>query len=428
MTLYALKPRFQDLLRPMVARLAAVGVTANQVTIAAALGSIAAAAVVAWAADWRPVFLLIPLWLLVRMALNAVDGMLAREFGQKSRLGGYLNEIADVVSDAALYAPFALVAPFGPLGIGSVIVLSITTELAGVLGATFGASRRYDGPLGKSDRALVFAALGLWAGVSAQLPQWLGWAVPAIGALLVVTVVNRVRAGLAEDGRAGPPPTLMVRNLDLGAAMRPVEEKTFRTHDGVDLFYRYWPAVAGARRGAIVMFHRGHEHSGRMAHLADELNLPDFAVFAWDARGHGRSPGARGFSPSLGTSVRDVQTFVDHIAATYAIAIEDMAVLAQSVGAVLVATWAHDYAPNIRCMVLASPAFKVKLYMPFARPGLALMHKLRGQFFVNSYVKAKFLTHDPERIASFEADPLITRAIAVVRMPSPATCRPSSRA
>ena len=195
--------------------------------------------------------------------------------------------------------------------------------------------------------------------------------------------------------------------------MRPVEEKTFRTHDGVDLFYRHWPAVAAATRGAIVMFHRGHEHSGRMAHVADELNLPDFAIFAWDARGQGRSPGERGFSPGFGTSVRDVQTFVDHLETTYGFAAKDIAVVAQSLGAVLVAAWAHDYAPNIRCMVLASPAFKVKLYVPFARSGLKIMQRLRGNFFVASYVKAQFLTHDPERIKSFNADPLIARPIAV---------------
>ncbi len=194
--------------------------------------------------------------------------------------------------------------------------------------------------------------------------------------------------------------------------MRIAEEKTFTTHDGEDLFYRYWPST-GTPRGAVVLFHRGHEHSGRMAHLVDELALPDFAFFAWDARGHGRSPGVRGFSPSFGTSVRDVQTFVDHIAATYGIAEHDMAVVAQSVGAVLVSTWAHDYAPKVRCLVLASPAFKVKLYVPFARPGLALLERFKPGRFVNSYVKAKFLTHDPERIASFEADPLITRAISV---------------
>ncbi|HVK55103.1 MAG TPA: bifunctional alpha/beta hydrolase/class I SAM-dependent methyltransferase [Burkholderiales bacterium] len=193
---------------------------------------------------------------------------------------------------------------------------------------------------------------------------------------------------------------------------RPVQEKTFTTHDQVDLFYRYWPPAAKAK-GAIVIFHRGHEHSGRIAHLVDELALPDYAFYAWDARGHGRSPGQRGFSPSFGASVRDVQSFIDHITREYGHAIEDVAVIAQSVGAVLVATWAHDYAPKIRCMALASPAFKVKLYVPFARTGLALMQALRGNFFVNSYVKAKFLTHDLQRISSYNIDPLVTRPISV---------------
>ncbi|MCJ1878902.1 bifunctional alpha/beta hydrolase/class I SAM-dependent methyltransferase [Pseudomonas nitroreducens] len=197
--------------------------------------------------------------------------------------------------------------------------------------------------------------------------------------------------------------------------MRESSNHHFITHDGVELFYRHWPAVPAndEPRRAVVLFHRGHEHSGRIGHLADELDLPGFDVFAWDARGHGQSPGARGDSPSFGTSVRDVQTFVEHIASTYGIAISDMAVVAQSVGAVLASTWVHDYAPPIRSLVLASPAFKVKLYVPFARPGLKLARAWRGNFFVNSYVKAKFLTHDPERIASYDSDPLIAKAISV---------------
>ncbi|VTU40579.1 monoglyceride lipase [Variovorax sp. PBS-H4] len=191
------------------------------------------------------------------------------------------------------------------------------------------------------------------------------------------------------------------------------EEQRFQTHDGVSLFYRHWPAIGGTRRGAVVLFHRGHEHGARMAHLVDELALPDFDFFAWDARGHGRSPGERGFSPGFATSVRDVQTFIEHIGTAHGVPPEDIHVIAQSVGAVLVATWAHDYAPKVRGLTLASPAFRVKLYVPFARSGLALMHKLRGLFFVNSYVKAKLLTHDPARIASYESDPLISRPIAV---------------
>ncbi|MFO1397437.1 MAG: bifunctional alpha/beta hydrolase/class I SAM-dependent methyltransferase [Burkholderiales bacterium] len=194
---------------------------------------------------------------------------------------------------------------------------------------------------------------------------------------------------------------------------RPVREATFRTHDGVDLFYRHWPATEGPARGALVLFHRGHEHSGRMAHLPDELSLPEFDCFAWDQRGHGRSPGARGDAPSFMTLVRDVQDFVDHLRDAHGFAGADLAIVAQSVGAVLVATWVHDYAPRPRCMVLASPAFDVKLYVPFARPGLALMQKLRGNFFVTSYVKSRFLTRDVARSASYDRDPLIARAISV---------------
>jgi alpha-beta hydrolase superfamily lysophospholipase len=200
--------------------------------------------------------------------------------------------------------------------------------------------------------------------------------------------------------------------MDQSPERKSATECHFITNDNVELFYRHWP-TSGKRCGAVVMFHRGHEHSGRIAHRVDELGLEDFDYFAWDARGHGLSPGERGFSPSLGTTVCDVQTFIDHIHDEHGIAPADMIVLAQSVGAVLIATWVHDYAPQVRAMVLVSPAFKVKLYIPFARPGLRLMHKLRGNFFVNSYVKAKFLTHDPERQASYDSDPLIARAISV---------------
>ncbi|UXS04728.1 bifunctional alpha/beta hydrolase/class I SAM-dependent methyltransferase [Agrobacterium tumefaciens] len=189
-------------------------------------------------------------------------------------------------------------------------------------------------------------------------------------------------------------------------------ESVFASHDGVELFYRTWPARSGTAKGAIVLLHRGHEHGGRVAHIAEELGLDDFAFYAWDARGNGRSPGERGYSPSFAHSVRDLDCFVRHIRETGGFAMDQVAVVAQSVGAVLAATWVHDYAPDIRALVLASPAFDVKLYVPFAKEGIALWQKLKGTFFVNSYVKARFLTHDPERIASFESDPLITRPIA----------------
>ena len=198
MTLYDLKPRFQALLRPLVAALAEGGITANQVTLTALAGSVLVGLMAGLFASQPAIFLLLPLWLFVRMALNAIDGMLAREFNQKSVLGAYLNELSDVVSDAALYAPFSLVAPFSPGWVMAVVGLSVLSEFAGALGPMVGASRRYDGPLGKSDRALVFGALGLWIGVGGPVPSWLAWLMPVLAALLALTIVNRVRRGVGE--------------------------------------------------------------------------------------------------------------------------------------------------------------------------------------------------------------------------------------
>ena len=195
--------------------------------------------------------------------------------------------------------------------------------------------------------------------------------------------------------------------------MRPHDTRTFDTFDALPLAYRHWPAPGSGPRRAVVLLHRGHEHSGRVAHLVHELNLGDVDFFAWDARGHGASPGARGDAPGFEALVRDLDAFIAHIGTTHGIGVEDIAIVAQSVGAVIATTWVHDYAPRLRALVVASPAFDVKLYVPFARAGLALMQAIRGNFFVNSYVKSKWLTHDPERMASFDSDPLIARAISV---------------
>jgi CDP-diacylglycerol---glycerol-3-phosphate 3-phosphatidyltransferase len=197
-SVYDLKPRFQALLRPGVGALARAGVTANQVTAAAVVLSLAAGATIALLPDRRWPLLLLPLVLLLRMALNAVDGMLAREHGQKSRLGALLNELGDVVSDAALYLPLALVPGIPPAPVVALVVLAGLSELAGVLGVTIGASRRYDGPAGKSDRALVLGAVGLALGLGAPAGRWLEVLLWVLAAGVALTAVNRARAALAE--------------------------------------------------------------------------------------------------------------------------------------------------------------------------------------------------------------------------------------
>ncbi len=198
LSIYDVKPRFQQLLRPLTGRLAAAGITANAVTLLAMAISLAIGLGLSLAPAAPGAFLLLPAWLFLRMALNAIDGMLAREHRQKSTLGAYLNELTDVASDAALYLPFAFVAPFDGLSVGLVIWLAALSEMAGALGPMVGASRHYEGPMGKSDRAFVFGALGLWLGLAGALPDWLGWLMPLLALAIALNIFNRVRAGLAE--------------------------------------------------------------------------------------------------------------------------------------------------------------------------------------------------------------------------------------
>ncbi|VAW74258.1 CDP-diacylglycerol--glycerol-3-phosphate 3-phosphatidyltransferase [hydrothermal vent metagenome] len=197
MTLYDIKPKFQALLRPLVKRLAEKGVTANQVTIAAAVGSVLLG-ILLYTLEIRLLFILLPIWMFIRMALNAIDGMLAREFNQKSKLGEYLNELCDVISDAALFLPFIIIAAFTTMPVLLVILLAIVSEFTGVIGVGIGASRRYDGPMGKSDRAFLFSILAIWVAFTTALPSWSYWIMPIITILLCVTIFNRVRRALEE--------------------------------------------------------------------------------------------------------------------------------------------------------------------------------------------------------------------------------------
>ncbi len=197
-TIYDLKPVFQRTLRPLTGHLFRIGITANQVTLAALALSVVTGAVLLLRPDSRAVLLLIPFVLFLRMALNAIDGMLAREHGMASRLGAVLNELGDVVSDAALYLPFAYLPGVNGLWVVLLVVTSIIAEMTGVVAVQIGASRRYDGPLGKSDRAFVFGLIALLLAVGFEPGAWLDGLLILAAALSAATIINRARHALAE--------------------------------------------------------------------------------------------------------------------------------------------------------------------------------------------------------------------------------------
>jgi len=199
-SIYDLKPKFQALLRPLCAALAKAGITANQVTLFACLISIAHGLWLALADDKSLPLLLLPLTLFIRMALNAIDGMLAREFDMKSKLGAILNELTDVISDAALYLPFALIAGVSAPLIVLLVIAALLTEMIGVIGLQIGASRRYDGPFGKSDRAVFFGLLGLVLGLGVAPGFWLDILLGVALLASAFTIFNRARGALSEKG------------------------------------------------------------------------------------------------------------------------------------------------------------------------------------------------------------------------------------
>lgn len=185
----------------------------------------------------------------------------------------------------------------------------------------------------------------------------------------------------------------------------------FNSFDHCEIVYRHWQPDSPFKRW-VLLFHRGHEHSARQAELAEFFRREGFHVFAWDARGNGASEGARDAAESFSVLIRDADLFIKHLSKKYALEQADLAVIGNSIGALIAAGWVHDYAPKIKALVLAAPAFRIKLYMPFAIPLLRFARKLGLMQRVTSYVKAKVLTHDRDQQRSFNEDPLISQGIA----------------
>lgn len=497
MSLYQLKSQFQDQLRPVSDMLVKHDCTANQVTISAVVLSMGTAYVIATRAGERPrLWLSLPLSLFMRMALNAIDGMMAREHGQASTMGAILNEAGDLVADTAFFISIlphlnqTIISGAHNHGsyeqhIASLSLLSISTELLAIASNISFQERANQGPLGKSDRALLLGVLGTMMGMKLPLTRLSVCLSPLFilsEAMLIKTCLNRLRFIAELYLRSNPPqlrsncanslgnindnifeqlPATRIQlslmnapsrsdflseithastshHLDIQTMSKsstpqffhqsacnqalPISgESCFNAYDGTAIYYRYWLTmpIADIKSQAatqslrqVILLHRGHEHSGRLAELGMQFAAAGYQVFAWDARGNGRSGGIKDHADSVTELERDLNDFVQLVRAQTGIAIEDTLIVASSIGAVLAAAWVHDYAPNIRGMILGTPALNIRLYMPFAIPTLKVARTLGVMSRVSSYVKAQVLTHDKAAQEAYNADPLISSSIS----------------
>ena len=479
MSLYQLKSQFQNQLRPLSDALVERQFTANQVTVSALVLSVGTAYVIYRPAQSQPrLWLLLPTSLFVRMGLNAIDGMMAREHNQASELGAWLNEAGDIIADTALIASlsphlknykadahklefFESNSYINKHNIVIINMLSTSTELLAIISNINFKQRANQGPLGKSDRALVLGVVGTWIGAKLPFPLSatlvLKPSLLLIQALLIKTCLNRLHF-MAELYLLRNPPIAKLDNINnivknntkntitnnsslltikpsefdlmptasLDVDMHQVitGESCYNAYDGTAIFYRYWLTYPLSEMPIneikntdqplrqVILLHRGHEHSGRLNELGEQYAQAGYQVFAWDARGNGRSGGIKDHAKSVTELERDLEDFVQLVISQTGIAIEDTLVVASSIGAVLAAAWVHDYAPNIRGMILGTPALSIRLYMPFAIPSLKVARALGLMSRVSSYVKAQVLTHDKEAQQAYNADPLISNSIS----------------
>lgn len=186
-----------------------------------------------------------------------------------------------------------------------------------------------------------------------------------------------------------------------------MENLFFDTFDGNKIFYRKWNFEKDKK--TLIIIHRGHEHSERLNILTQDEKFLKYNIFAYDLRGHGYTKIKS--SPNSMDYVRDLDSFVKHIKSKYQIKEEDIFIIANSIGGVILSAYVHDFAPNIAGMALLAPAFEIKLYIPFAKQLVTLLTKIKKDAKVMSYVKAKVLTHDIEEQNKYNSDKLINKEI-----------------
>lgn len=197
-SIYEIKPKFQNLLMPAVKWMRNIGLTPNQVTVLALILSVVTGALISVFHDNQWIYILMPIVMFVRMALNAIDGVMATKYNMKSKLGLLLNELGDVISDVCLFMPFLFIAEDYGIGIVIFIALSIISEMAGVTVQVVGSSRRYDGPMGKSDRAFVIGLMSFLIFVHLNVSPYLHFVFYICSLLIVINIYNRIKKGLKE--------------------------------------------------------------------------------------------------------------------------------------------------------------------------------------------------------------------------------------
>jgi acylglycerol lipase len=186
--------------------------------------------------------------------------------------------------------------------------------------------------------------------------------------------------------------------------------KTFEAkldgQDGTSFYVQGWEPADGNPKALIALVHGLGEHSARFTHVGKVMTEAGYALVGFDLRGHGKSSGVRGHTPSLDAYMQDIRQFFKFLEQRYSDAPQFL--YGHSLGGLLVLAYAIQYGAGLKGVMVASPGLRTALQEQRAK---ITMVKLLGSLLpgvtVPSGLDPTAISRDPDVVQAYVNDPLV---------------------
>lgn len=183
------------------------------------------------------------------------------------------------------------------------------------------------------------------------------------------------------------------------------DEFKFKTFDGLQLFGQSWQPESQPQ-AVICLVHGLGEHSGRYTHVAAQITQAGYTLISFDLRGHGKSEGPRGHTPSYEALMQDISSLLE--VANKQFPQLPSFLYGHSLGGNLVLNYVLRYKPQLKGVIVTDP-WLCLAFKPSASKIILgkIANKIYPSFSQSSGLDTKALSHDSEVVHAYENDPLV---------------------